>query len=146
MTMGRSVDRPDEDLPLEEQPWIEWHKITLQTQTMTAGAEGLGITSFDLRGTLKFARWPFLFVDRIVEYDPVARRIVGLKAVTATECVNVIELLPANSSRVGVATTLTVALLPTGSEPIWQLIAVAATLQLPWLGTAELTTTDSNAL
>ncbi len=30
-------------------------------------------------------RWPFLLVDRIVEYDPDARRIVGLKAVTATE-------------------------------------------------------------
>ena len=30
-------------------------------------------------------RWPFLLVDRIVEYDPEAGRIVGLKAVTATE-------------------------------------------------------------
>ena len=30
-------------------------------------------------------RWPFLLVDRIVEYDPVAARIVGLKAVTATD-------------------------------------------------------------
>ena len=30
-------------------------------------------------------RWPFLLVDRIVEYDPEAQRIVGLKAVTATE-------------------------------------------------------------
>jgi 3-hydroxyacyl-[acyl-carrier-protein] dehydratase len=30
-------------------------------------------------------RWPFLLVDRIVEYDPDAQRIVGLKAVTATE-------------------------------------------------------------
>ncbi len=30
-------------------------------------------------------RWPFLLVDRIVEYDPEAHRIVGLKAVTATE-------------------------------------------------------------
>ena len=30
-------------------------------------------------------RWPFLLVDRIVEYDPEARRIVGIKAVTATE-------------------------------------------------------------
>jgi 3-hydroxyacyl-[acyl-carrier-protein] dehydratase len=30
-------------------------------------------------------RWPFLFVDRIVDYDAVAGRIVGLKAVTATE-------------------------------------------------------------
>jgi 3-hydroxyacyl-[acyl-carrier-protein] dehydratase len=30
-------------------------------------------------------RWPFLLVDRIVEYDPEAQRIVGLKGVTATE-------------------------------------------------------------
>ena len=30
-------------------------------------------------------RWPFLLVDRIVEYDPDAHRIVGIKAVTATE-------------------------------------------------------------
>ena len=30
-------------------------------------------------------RWPFLLVDRIVEYDPAAGRIVGIKAVTATE-------------------------------------------------------------
>lgn len=30
-------------------------------------------------------RWPILLVDRIVEYDPAARRIVGIKAVTASE-------------------------------------------------------------
>ncbi len=30
-------------------------------------------------------RWPFLLVDRIVEYDPKTARIVGLKGVTATE-------------------------------------------------------------
>jgi 3-hydroxyacyl-[acyl-carrier-protein] dehydratase len=30
-------------------------------------------------------RWPFLLVDRIVEYDAGAKRIVGRKAVTATE-------------------------------------------------------------
>jgi 3-hydroxyacyl-[acyl-carrier-protein] dehydratase len=30
-------------------------------------------------------RWPFLLVDRIVEYDAAARRIVGIKAVTASE-------------------------------------------------------------
>ena len=30
-------------------------------------------------------RWPFLLVDRIVEYEPEAKRIVGLKAVTASE-------------------------------------------------------------
>jgi 3-hydroxyacyl-[acyl-carrier-protein] dehydratase len=30
-------------------------------------------------------RWPMLLVDRIVEYDVEAKRIVGIKAVTATE-------------------------------------------------------------
>jgi 3-hydroxyacyl-[acyl-carrier-protein] dehydratase len=30
-------------------------------------------------------RWPFLLVDRIVEYDPEAMRIVGEKGVTASE-------------------------------------------------------------
>jgi 3-hydroxyacyl-[acyl-carrier-protein] dehydratase len=30
-------------------------------------------------------RWPFLLVDRIVEYEPDRRRIVGIKGVTATE-------------------------------------------------------------
>jgi 3-hydroxyacyl-[acyl-carrier-protein] dehydratase len=30
-------------------------------------------------------RWPMLMVDRIVEYDPEAKRIVGIKGVTATE-------------------------------------------------------------
>jgi 3-hydroxyacyl-[acyl-carrier-protein] dehydratase len=30
-------------------------------------------------------RWPFLLVDRIVEYDAEARRIVAIKGVTATE-------------------------------------------------------------
>jgi 3-hydroxymyristoyl/3-hydroxydecanoyl-(acyl carrier protein) dehydratase len=30
-------------------------------------------------------RWPFLLVDRIVEYDQAARRIVGLKSVSAGE-------------------------------------------------------------
>jgi 3-hydroxyacyl-[acyl-carrier-protein] dehydratase len=30
-------------------------------------------------------RWPMLLVDRIVEYDAAEKRIVGIKAVTATE-------------------------------------------------------------
>jgi 3-hydroxyacyl-[acyl-carrier-protein] dehydratase len=30
-------------------------------------------------------RWPFLLIDRIVEYDPDAKRIVAIKGVTATE-------------------------------------------------------------
>ena len=58
-----SVDRPDEEMPLEDQPWVEWHKVSLLSQTIPGdGSNGLGITSFDLRGTLKFARFPVLFV------------------------------------------------------------------------------------
>ena len=30
-------------------------------------------------------RWPFLLVDRIVEYDPEGHRIVGIKGVTTSE-------------------------------------------------------------
>jgi 3-hydroxyacyl-[acyl-carrier-protein] dehydratase len=38
-------------------------------------------------------RWPFLLVDRIVEYDAEAKRIVGLKSVTATEWFLQVEAL-----------------------------------------------------
>ena len=58
-----SVHRPEETLPLEDQPWVEWYKITLTAQTLPTGDAGLGITSLDLKGTLKFARLPFLFVS-----------------------------------------------------------------------------------
>ena len=30
-------------------------------------------------------RWPMLMVDRIVEYDPEAKRIVGIKGITSSE-------------------------------------------------------------
>jgi hypothetical protein len=57
-----SIHRPAPDVALEDQPWVEWHKITLQAQTLPTGEQGLGVTSLDVRGTLKFARVPFLFV------------------------------------------------------------------------------------
>lgn len=41
-------------------------------------------TSAEIRRLIPH-RWPFLLVDRIVEYEPDAARIVGEKAVTATE-------------------------------------------------------------
>ena len=41
-------------------------------------------TTREIEGMLPH-RWPFLLVDRIDEYDPDAQRIVGVKAVTATE-------------------------------------------------------------
>lgn len=57
-----SVHRPEETLAIEDQPWVEWYKFTLTAQTLPTSDTGLGITSLDLKGTLKFARWPFLFV------------------------------------------------------------------------------------
>ena len=41
-------------------------------------------TTREIEGLLPH-RWPFLLVDRIDEYDQEAMRIVGIKAVTATE-------------------------------------------------------------
>jgi 3-hydroxyacyl-[acyl-carrier-protein] dehydratase len=51
-----------------------------------ANAAGAGslLSVHDIEGLIPH-RWPFLLVDRIVEYDTDNRRIVGLKAVTATE-------------------------------------------------------------
>ena len=60
---GSSVHRPDETLAPEDLPWVEWYKFYLTTQTLPSGGQGLGITSIDMKGTLKFARWPFLFVS-----------------------------------------------------------------------------------
>jgi 3-hydroxyacyl-[acyl-carrier-protein] dehydratase len=42
------------------------------------------LTTRQIEGLLPH-RWPFLLVDRVVEYDQEAKRIVGLKSVTATE-------------------------------------------------------------
>jgi 3-hydroxyacyl-[acyl-carrier-protein] dehydratase len=52
--------------------------------TDTDAQAGTVHTVREIEGLLPH-RWPFLLVDRIVEYDPANRRIVGLKAVTATE-------------------------------------------------------------
>jgi 3-hydroxyacyl-[acyl-carrier-protein] dehydratase len=45
---------------------------------------GVVHSAHDIEGLIPH-RWPFLLVDRIVDYDQEARRIVGIKAVTATE-------------------------------------------------------------
>jgi 3-hydroxyacyl-[acyl-carrier-protein] dehydratase len=50
----------------------------------TAPGAGPVHTTREIEGLIPH-RWPFLLVDRIVEYDLAAGRIVGLKAVTATE-------------------------------------------------------------
>jgi 3-hydroxyacyl-[acyl-carrier-protein] dehydratase len=49
-----------------------------------ARADGGALTTREIQSLIPH-RWPFLLVDRIVEYDQAARRIVGIKAVTATE-------------------------------------------------------------
>jgi 3-hydroxyacyl-[acyl-carrier-protein] dehydratase len=54
------------------------------TVTETPGPSTTIHTTAEIQGLIPH-RWPFLLVDRIVEYDPEAKRIVGLKAVTATE-------------------------------------------------------------
>jgi 3-hydroxyacyl-[acyl-carrier-protein] dehydratase len=60
------------------------------TEPTTAGSTGgfalypPALTSAGIQKLIPH-RWPFLLVDRIVEYDPAAKRIVGIKAVTATE-------------------------------------------------------------
>ena len=41
-------------------------------------------TTAEIQGLIPH-RWPILLVDRIVEYDADARRIVGIKGVTANE-------------------------------------------------------------
>jgi 3-hydroxyacyl-[acyl-carrier-protein] dehydratase len=65
--------------------------IALQEPSVTdtesrtpAAPPGIVHTSREIEALIPH-RWPFLLVDRIVEYDPEAKRIVGLKAVTATE-------------------------------------------------------------
>jgi 3-hydroxyacyl-[acyl-carrier-protein] dehydratase len=60
------------------------------TESTTAGPTGgpapylPALTSAGIQKLIPH-RWPFLLVDRIVEYDPAAKRIVAIKAVTATE-------------------------------------------------------------
>jgi 3-hydroxyacyl-[acyl-carrier-protein] dehydratase len=57
------------------------------TETITAPPAPAGATIHTTKEieALIPHRWPMLMVDRIVEYDADAKRIVGLKAVTATE-------------------------------------------------------------
>ena len=51
---------------------------------VTEASPAIVHTTREIEGLIPH-RWPFLLVDRIVEYDEAARRIVGIKAVTATE-------------------------------------------------------------
>jgi 3-hydroxyacyl-[acyl-carrier-protein] dehydratase len=47
-------------------------------------SSGIVHTSSEIQALIPH-RWPFLLVDRIVEYDADAKRIVGIKGVSATE-------------------------------------------------------------
>lgn len=52
--------------------------------TETLAPPGTIHTTREIEGLIPH-RWPMLMVDRIVEYDPDAKRIVGIKGVSATE-------------------------------------------------------------
>jgi len=54
------------------------------TKPPTAPPSGMVHTTAEIEGLIPH-RWPFLLVDRIVEYEPDAKRIVGIKGVSATE-------------------------------------------------------------
>ncbi len=57
---------------------------TRTTEAAPGGATGIELTTAEIQKLIPH-RWPFLLVDRIVEYDADAKRIVGIKGVTATE-------------------------------------------------------------
>jgi 3-hydroxyacyl-[acyl-carrier-protein] dehydratase len=54
------------------------------TDQTTIAADGVVHTSAEIQKLIPH-RWPFLLVDRIVEYDQPGKRIVGIKGVTASE-------------------------------------------------------------
>ncbi len=54
------------------------------TPTGAATTTGVVHTTAEIERLIPH-RWPILMVDRIVEYDPAAKRIVGIKGVTASE-------------------------------------------------------------
>ena len=54
------------------------------TAPASTAPAGLPLTSRDIQALIPH-RWPFLLVDRIVEYVPAEGLIVGLKAVTTSE-------------------------------------------------------------
>jgi 3-hydroxyacyl-[acyl-carrier-protein] dehydratase len=57
--------------------------VTEQT-AVAAKPSGIVHTTSEIEKLIPH-RWPFLLVDRIVEYEPEAKRIVGIKGVTASE-------------------------------------------------------------
>ena len=57
---------------------------TEPSTTASTTASAAALSSAEIQALIPH-RWPFLLVDRIVEYDPAAKRIVGIKAVTGTE-------------------------------------------------------------
>ena len=54
------------------------------TDAAAGSAGGIVHTTAEIEALIPH-RWPILMVDRIVEYDPEAKRIVGIKGVTANE-------------------------------------------------------------
>lgn len=58
--------------------------VSMTSAATTSAPEGIVHTTAEITALIPH-RWPFLLVDRIIEYDPERARIVGQKAVTATE-------------------------------------------------------------
>ncbi|HEY8437768.1 MAG TPA: 3-hydroxyacyl-ACP dehydratase FabZ [Candidatus Limnocylindrales bacterium] len=58
--------------------------MTTATEAAPETPVGTVLSSAQIQALIPH-RWPFLLVDRIVEVDDAAQRIVGIKAVTATE-------------------------------------------------------------
>jgi 3-hydroxyacyl-[acyl-carrier-protein] dehydratase len=58
--------------------------VTTATEAAPETPVGTVLSSAQIQALIPH-RWPFLLVDRIVEVDDAAQRIVGIKAVTATE-------------------------------------------------------------
>ena len=68
------TETPTQDAPASDAP----------TSTPDAPSTPTTLSVADIERLIPH-RWPFLLVDRIVEYDPAAGRIVAIKGVTATE-------------------------------------------------------------
>jgi len=71
-----------DDHPIQEPPMTDTTADPPSAAPTAADAATLSVA--DIQALIPH-RWPFLLVDRIVEYDPEAKRIVGIKAVAGTE-------------------------------------------------------------
>jgi 3-hydroxyacyl-[acyl-carrier-protein] dehydratase len=78
---ARTPSSPDASSPAASSPAA---KADPMANADPLAAAGTVLTTRQIEALIPH-RWPMLMVDRIVEYDPAAKRIVGLKGITATE-------------------------------------------------------------